>query len=139
MSIRQLAIAFPVTAIAFLALDAVWLTLMADRLYRPALGNQLLERFAIAPALVFYVIYTVGVVVFAVAPGLSAERWPVALGYGALLGLVAYGTYNLTNQATLKVWPLHLVLADMAWGTVATAVAAGIACVATAWIDGMLS
>ena len=99
---------------------------MADRLYRPALGHWMQEPFAVGPALAFYAIYFVGVVVFAVAPALAGRRWRVAFGLGALLGLVAYATYDLTNQATLKDWPWHVTLADLVWGTMVTAVSAAV-------------
>ena len=131
MSFRQSVIAYVATAVVFLALDAVWLTTMADRLYRPALGHLMLQQFAIGPALAFYAIYFTGVVVFAVAPALATGRWQQALGRGALLGLVAYATYDLTNQATLKDWSWHVTLADLVWGTLVTAVSAAAAFVIT--------
>jgi uncharacterized membrane protein len=134
MNLKQVLIAYPATAIVFLALDAAWLTTMADRLYRPALGHLMLERFAALPAIAFYLVYVVGVLVFAVMPGLESRRWTTALGLGALLGLVAYATYDLTNQATLRDWPWRVTLADLAWGTVVTAVAAAAGCRVTAWL-----
>lgn len=127
MSIRQYAIAYVSTAVVFLALDAVWLGTMADRLYRPAMGSIMLERFALAPAAAFYLIYIAGVVVFAVAPALQSCRWTAALGYGAMLGLLAYATYDLTNQATLKDWSWTVTIADLCWGTFVTAVSAAAA------------
>jgi len=134
MNLKQVLIAYPATAIVFLALDAAWLTTMADRLYRPALGHLMLERFAALPAIAFYLVYVVGVLVFAVMPGLESRRWTTALGLGALLGLVAYATYDLTNQATLRDWPWRVTLADLGWGTVVTAVAAAAGCRVTAWL-----
>jgi uncharacterized membrane protein len=127
MSLRQFAIAYLAAAVVFLVLDAIWLTTMADRLYRPALGHLMLERFALAPAVLFYVIYLVGVVVFAVSPALASGRWLSALGHGALLGLLAYATYDLTNQATLKDWSWTVTIADLCWGTFVTAVSAAAA------------
>lgn len=124
MTVKQFAIAYGATAAIFLALDAVWLTLMAARLYRPALGPIMLERFALGPAVAFYAIYMLGVVVFAVAPALAQRNGLAALGNGALLGLVAYATYDLTNQATLKGWPWQVTLADLCWGTAVTGVSA---------------
>lgn len=120
--------AYAAAALVFLALDALWLGLMADRLYRPAIGHLMLPRFALAPAIAFYAIYIAGIVVFAVAPALPRRAWPAALGRGALLGLLAYATYDLTNQATLQGWPWRLTLADLAWGTTATGIAAAAAC-----------
>jgi uncharacterized membrane protein len=117
-------IAYLTSAVVFLCIDAVWLRIMGDILYRPLLGEILLERFRVAPAILFYLIYIVGVVKFAVLPSLGPDRWITALFNGALLGLVAYGTYDLTNQATLKVWPTAITIADLCWGTVLTAIAA---------------
>ncbi|MDQ6628592.1 MAG: DUF2177 family protein [Pseudomonadota bacterium] len=139
MTTKQVLIAYPATAVVFLALDAVWLTTMADRLYRPALGRLMLERFEVAPALAFYAIYIAGAIAFAVLPGLESRRWTVALGFGALLGLVAYATYDLTNQATLRDWPWRVTAADLCWGTVVTAVAAAAGCRITAWLTGAVS
>lgn len=133
MTARKFLLAYAATAIVFLTLDSVWLTAMADRLYRPLLGHLLLERFDVAPAVLFYLLYLMGVVVFAVAPALAAGRSAMALGYGALLGLVAYGTYDLTNQATLRNWPWGVTLADLVWGTCATAATAAAAARLTAW------
>jgi len=128
MTLKQFAVAYGATAVIFLALDAMWLTVMADRLYRPALGHIMVERFAMAPAVAFYAIYIIGVVVFAVAPALPQRNWAGALGMGALLGLIAYATYDLTNQATLKGWPWQVTVADLCWGTAVTAVSAAAAC-----------
>ncbi|MDM0111145.1 DUF2177 family protein [Variovorax sp. J22R133] len=132
MNVRQFALAYAAVAVIFLALDAIWLTAMADRLYRPALAHLMRERFDVAPAIVFYALYFVGVVIFAVAPGLRDGDWQRSLGLGALFGLIAYATYDLTNQATLKDWPWHVTVADLVWGSFVTAVAAGIACAVTA-------
>jgi uncharacterized membrane protein len=136
MSIRHYAIAYVSTAVVFLVLDAIWLGTMADRLYRPAMGSILLERFALAPAVVFYLIYIAGVVVFAVTPALQSGRWVTALGYGAMLGLMAYATYDLTNQATLKDWSWTVTIADLCWGTFVTAVSAAAAARITMAITG---
>jgi uncharacterized membrane protein len=127
MTVLQYIAAYALTALAFLGLDAAWLTTMADRLYRPALGNLMLEKFALGPAAAFYFLYVAGIVGFAVAPAVAAGSASGALLRGAALGLLAYATYDLTNQATLRGWPWSVTLADMAWGTVATGVAAWIA------------
>lgn len=117
-------IAYIATGLVFLAIDAVWLTLAAQRLYRPLMGDMLVDSFRLAPAALFYLIYIAGIVVFAIAPALASERWTTAMSYGAFLGLFAYATYDLTNQATLKNWPLAVTVADLCWGTFLTAVAA---------------
>jgi uncharacterized membrane protein len=127
MNIKQFFAAYGLAAVVFLVLDGIWLTIMASRIYRPAIGDIMADSFNLAPAVAFYVIYLVGVVVFAVMPGLERQSAMVSLGYGALLGLVAYATYDLTNQAVLKSWPVGLTLADLTWGTFVTAVASAAA------------
>lgn len=123
------------TALAFLACDAFWLTIAARHLYRPQLGTLLRDDFSLAPAVSFYVIYIVGILVFAVAPALDAERWSTALWRGALLGLVAYATYDLTNQATVRNWSSVVTIADLCWGTVLTGFAATIGFAAARWVS----
>jgi uncharacterized membrane protein len=131
---RRIAVAYAATLVAFLLLDAVWLTTMAERLYRPAIGHLMRDGFAWQPALLFYALYILGLVVFGVAAGLERGSSTVAAGRCALFGLIAYATYDLTNQATLQGWPWIVTLADLAWGTVASGVAGAVACRATlAW------
>jgi uncharacterized membrane protein len=117
-------VAYAVCALTFLAADAVWLSMMGPRLYRTVLGPFLVDRPNLSAALAFYVIYVAGVVILAVAPALRAGLWRTAAYSGLVLGLVAYGTYDLTNQATLRLWTTRLTVIDMAWGGVLTAFAA---------------
>ena len=117
-------IAYVATGLVFLAIDAIWLTVAAQRLYRPLMGEILVESFRLAPAMLFYFIYIAGIVVFAIVPALAIDRWTTATSFGAFLGLFAYATYDLTNQATLKNWPVMVTVADLCWGTFLTAVAA---------------
>ncbi|MEJ5080886.1 MULTISPECIES: DUF2177 family protein [unclassified Ochrobactrum] len=117
-------IAYAATAVAFLAIDAVWLSNMANVIYRPVMGDMMLSGFRLAPAIVFYLIFVFGLVFFAVRPGLLAGSGMVTLLNGALLGFIAYATYDLTNQATLKNWSWTLTIADMIWGTVLSAASA---------------
>src|SRR5688500_272516 len=105
MSIRQLLTAYAASALVFLAIDAAWLATMASRVYRPAIGHLMRPDVDMKAAVTFYALYVAGIVIFAVAPALEARSWTSALGRGALLGLFAYATYDLTNQATLKDWP----------------------------------
>jgi uncharacterized membrane protein len=128
MTKRRMAMAYLLTAVVFLALDAVWLTATYDRLYRPAIGHLLRDGFALAPAAAFYALYVLGVVVFAVRPGQLSGRTSVAAARGALFGLIAYATYDLTNQATLRDWPWHVTLIDLCWGATVSAAAAAVAC-----------
>lgn len=127
MSTQRWLAAYGLIALVMLALDAVWLSTMAERLYRPAIGHLMAPQFAAAPAVLFYLVYCAGIVGFAVAPGLAAGRARDAAARGAALGLLAYATYDLTNQATLRDWPWTLTLVDLAWGTFLTGAAAGIA------------
>ncbi len=102
-----------------------------DKLYRPILKDILVDGFRPAPAIAFYLVYAAGLVYFAVRPGLASESWSRALLNGALFGFFAYATYDLTNQATLRNWTTTLTVADMAWGTILSAVAAAIGVAAT--------
>lgn len=112
-----------VVALVFVALDAVWLTTMMDRLYRPRLGHLLREQPDLIAALAFYALYLPAIVGFAVAPARSTFG---ALGRGAAFGLVAYGTYDLTNQATMRDWSWLVTAADLAWGALVTGVSAAL-------------
>ena len=105
-------------------LDAAWLIVVGPRLYRPAIGELLAPEPNLRIAVVFYLVYVAGIVFLAVTPALrDGSAWR-AIVSGAVLGLVAYATYDLTNQATLRVWPLHLTLIDIAWGVFLTTAAA---------------
>ena len=126
----QWVIAYGVAAISFGLLDALWLRWAGPNFYRPLLGELLAPSFRLIPALVFYAIYIAGIVWFAVRPGLALGA-PHAVLNGALLGALAYATYDLTNQATLKTWSLQVTLADIAWGAAATALASGLAALVT--------
>ena len=116
--------------IVFVAGDLTWLTLTEPGLYHPVIGPILADKPNMAAALVFYLLYLTGVTVFAIAPGLRSGRSRTALAHGALFGLVAYGVYDLTNEATLKLWSTGLSLVDMAWGAVITGLAALAGCLA---------
>lgn len=129
----QYAVLFLVTASVFALIDMVWLKLM-NQFYKAKLGDLLLKTPNLAAAVVFYVIYVVGMIIFAVDPALDQQNWIVAAGYGAMLGLVAYATYDLTNLATLKKWSRTVVLVDIVWGVFVTATASTIAYVIlSAW------
>ncbi len=116
--------------VVFVGGDLAWLSFAAPRIYRPAIGPLLADKPDLRPAALFYLLYGVGVTAFAIAPGLRAGRPAVALGWGALFGLLAYATYDLTNQATLRHWSSRLSLADMSWGAAMTGVAAFVGCLA---------
>jgi uncharacterized membrane protein len=117
-------IAYLSTAVVFFALDYVWLTRVAIGFYRQNIGELLLATPNFAAAGIFYLFYVIGIVYFAVMPAVTANSVLTALLNGAILGLLAYGTYDMTNLATLKGWSLSVSLVDMAWGAVLTATAA---------------
>jgi uncharacterized membrane protein len=130
------AVSYIAALIVFGVLDAIWLSTMAGRLYRPALGDTMLDSLRIAPALVFYLLYPVGIVVFAAMPAVQSGSAGLALWYGALFGLLAYATYDLTNYATLRKWTLKLAVVDLIYGSVASSLMALSAYQAVRWIGG---
>ena len=121
---KSYAIAYVATAAAFFALDAMWLSFTARVLYRPLLGNMLLDSFNLFPAATFYLLYVIGIVIFAISPALASGRTTTALIYGSLFGFFAYVTYDLSNQATLRNWSSIVTVVDIGWGTLLTGLAA---------------
>lgn len=114
-------VAYIATGLAFALIDSVWLRTMYKRLYQPEIGELMVRGgFRMGPAIVFYVLYIVGMMIFAVGPALAAGKWQVALLQGALLGFFCYMTYDLTNYATLKVWSTKITVLDIMWGTFLT-------------------
>jgi uncharacterized membrane protein len=107
----------------FLAVDMVFLGVIAKDFYRAGIGHLMADSFNIPAAIIFYAIYIAGVMIFVINPAVAAGQWTHAALYGALFGFFAYATYDMTNLATLKDWPLSLALADMAWGASITAAA----------------
>lgn len=117
----------------FFLIDMLWLSRMAPLFYKPVMGDIALSGFRLDPAIAFYLLFPVGIVLFAVQPGLKAHSWQQALLLGALFGAFTYGTYDLTNLATLRNWTWQLSLADIAWGCVLTGCSAVISyCITTA-------
>jgi len=117
-------IAYFATLVVFVAIDSAWLTTMANVLYRPILKDILVTEFRIGPAIFFYLLYPLGLLIFAVSPALRSGNWSDALIYGALFGFFAYATYDLTNLATLRHWPVALTLVDLLWGTALSGISA---------------
>jgi len=120
----QLLAAYVAALIVFVMIDAVWLSVMGNMLYRPILGDILLPTLRLAPALVFYAVFPIGIVALAAMPGLKLGSLGSAAVSGLLLGAIAYGTYDLTNYATLRNWNLQLTVLDIVYGAVATGAAA---------------
>lgn len=122
-AVKTFGIAYIATLVSFLAIDAIWLGAVARKFYQQQLGDLMLPSPNFAVAAVFYLFFAAAIVVLAVRPGLEAGSPWTAAGYGAVLGLAAYGTYDITNLSTLKNWPIPLSIVDMIWGAVITAIA----------------
>ncbi|GBD48909.1 DUF2177 family protein [Methylopila sp. Yamaguchi] len=110
-------------ALLFFAADFLWLGYVASGFYRSQIGAMLAPEPNMVAAVGFYAIYVVGIVLFAVTPGLVAGSWTTALLWGALFGFFCYATYDFTNLATLKDWPATVTFVDLSWGTALTAAA----------------
>jgi uncharacterized membrane protein len=120
-------VAYVAVLIVFGTIDAVWLTTMGALLYRPALGDILAPALRVAPAIAFYLLFPIGIVVFAVLPGLRAQAAMLAATLALLFGALAYATYDLTNYATLRNWTLQITVIDIGYGALASSVAATVA------------
>ena len=113
--------AFIATGLGFAAVDSIWLITMSTRLYKPEIGELMAENFRLGPAVVFYLLYIAGILIFAVQPALASGKWQTALVQGALFGFFCYMTYNLTNLAVIRDFPSKLALIDIVWGSILTA------------------
>jgi uncharacterized membrane protein len=119
--IAKYIVAYLATGVSFALIDSVWLRSMYERLYKPEIGELMYQGgFRLGPAVAFYLLYILGMMIFAVGPALHSGKWQTALLWGALLGFFCYMTYDLTNYATLKVWSTRVTVLDIIWGTVLT-------------------
>lgn len=116
--------AYFAAAVVFCVMDFIWLTLVAKNFYQSHMGELMAVEVRIVPAIIFYVLYLAGLVLFAISPALREQNWLMAVGLGLALGVIAYGSYDLTNMATLRDWSLSLTLVDIAWGAFISAVSA---------------
>ena len=121
--------------VALIAIDLVWLLGIAKNLYRTEMGELMATEPKLLAGLAFYLIYALGVIIFVVAPALSKQSWIYALQYGALFGLFCYMTYDLTNLAVVRNFPMQLAFIDIAWGSFVTAICASIAY----WVGSRIS
>jgi len=119
----KLLLPYVAIVLTMMALDVLWIGVLARPLYNRGIGHLMAEHPNFMAAAAFYLLYAVGVMAFVVLPRAPGD-WPMAAAWGALFGGMAYMTYDLTNLATLRDWPVGLSLIDLAWGCVATAVAA---------------
>lgn len=123
MTIIQYIYIYLLTIPVFFLIDMVWLGFVARNFYREQIGHLLGDVNWVA-AVIFYLIYIVGIVLFAINPAIKSGSWTTALLFGALFGFFAYATYDFTNLATLKDWPILVTIVDIVWGTVLTGVVA---------------
>ena len=123
-------IALPV----FFAIDILWLGLIAKTFYNQQIGHLMRDQVNWTAAILFYLIFLAGMVIFVIAPAHLKGSWHYALGFGILYGFITYATYDLTNLATLKGWPLKVVIVDLIWGMVLS----GSVSIITWWIAGKL-
>ncbi len=117
-------IAYITALVVFGAIDATWLSVMGPILYRPVLAEVIAPSLRIAPAIAFYLMFPIGIVVFAVMPALRSGAISNAFLLALLFGAIAYGTYDLTNYATLRVWTIQITVVDLVYGALTSAVAA---------------
>lgn len=121
---------YAVAASLFFAIDLFWLGVVARSFYRDRLGHLMADRVKWPPALVFYLFFVAGLLYFVVEPALVSQQLSVAFGRGLLLGLLTYATYDFTNWATLRNWPISIVVVDVLWGGWLCALVSG----ATFWV-----
>ena len=117
MFIKLYGIALPI----FFAIDMVWLGLVAKKFYAKQIGFLMKTNVNWIAAIIFYLLFIVGIVVFIIIPALEQKSWMHALLFGALFGLITYATYDLTNLATLKDWPIIVTIVDLVWGMILSA------------------
>jgi uncharacterized membrane protein len=110
-----------ITLPIFLVIDMIWLGLVAKNFYAKHLGFLMKTDINWTAAIIFYLVFIVGLIIFVIMPALEKNSWVTALLLGALFGLITYATYDLTNLATIKEWPLLITVIDLIWGTVLAA------------------
>lgn len=121
MSLTKYLLAYLLTAVVFFAIDLLWLGIVAKKLYDKYLGDFLADKVNWTAAFIFYFLFIIGISIFAIYPAVNKESPQHAILMGALFGFFTYATYDLTNLATLKGWPLQIVFIDITWGAFLTA------------------
>jgi uncharacterized membrane protein len=132
----QYALAYVLALVVFVGIDIVWLAGVARSIYVEEMGALLRKQPMLGAAVAFYLLYIAGLMLFAIVPGLKAASPLYALALGAAVGLLAYGTYDLTNLAVIEGYTLRIALIDLAWGTFLTAITAGIVAALVPMIAG---
>ena len=121
--------------VALIAIDLIWLLGIAKNLYRNEMGDLMASEPKLLAGLAFYLLYALGACIFVIVPALSKQSWIYALQYGALFGLFCYMTYDLTNLAVVRNFPVQLAFVDIAWGSFVTTLCAGFAY----WVGNRIS
>ena len=122
MSITKLLLSYVLTFVVFFIIDMAWLGFIAKDMYKRYLGDFLSDQVNWTAAIVFYLLFIVGVFIFAILPSVEKDSLTSAISLGALFGFFTYATYDLTNLATIKGWSTTLVFIDIVWGSVLTAI-----------------
>lgn len=134
MPTGKLVALYGITTLVFFAIDLVWLSTATSRIYAPRLGDLLAPKPNLPVAGAFYLVYVVGLIALAIVPGLKEASLVGAVWRGALFGFIAYATYDLTNLATLRDWPVDLTIIDLAWGTTLNTVVSAAGYFAGRWL-----
>lgn len=121
MTLRTLLISYLLTTLVFFAIDLVWLGVVAKGIYARYLSGFLAPNVNWTAAIIFYLFFIAGIFFFAILPAVEKDSWRIAIVHGGLFGFFTYATYDLTNLATLRDWPLPIVFIDIVWGVVLTA------------------
>lgn len=108
---------YGIAFVLFMIIDLIWLGVIAKNLYQKQIGHLMADNVKWGAAILFYLLFIGGMVFFAILPAANEGEWTKALLYGALFGFMAYATYDLTNLATLKDWPIQITIIDLVWGT----------------------
>lgn len=136
MNFSKLVISYLLTTVVFFAIDMFWLGFLAKDMYRKYLGNFLSDEVNWTAAIIFYLIFIVGIFIFSILPAVEKHSLLSAVIYGALFGFFTYATYDLTNLATMKGWPLNIVFIDIIWGAVLTGSVSAAGYSIVNWIKG---
>ncbi len=128
---RPAIVAFISSLVVMGVLDGTWISLALGRIYKPGIGHLMADKIVAPAALAFYLLYAAGITYVVTLPALAAGSFGDAVSRGAVLGLIAYGTYDLTSLAIMQGWPAYVTIADMIWGTILTAVTCGAAFLVT--------
>jgi uncharacterized membrane protein len=122
MNFSKMMVSYLLTMVVFFVIDLFWLGLIAKNIYRKYLGSLMSDTVNWAAAVLFYLLFIAGIFVFVIYPSLEKQSATRALLFGAFFGLISYATYDLTNYATLKGFPLNIVIIDLIWGTTLTSI-----------------